>query len=43
MQLLARVQGVATLASAFQDDEFINQEVDAMCRGLHAHTITFSH
>lgn len=30
MQLLARSQGVATLASAFQDEQFIRKEVDEM-------------
>jgi TetR/AcrR family transcriptional regulator, transcriptional repressor for nem operon len=30
MQLLARSQGVATLASAFQDEQFIRQEVGEM-------------
>ena len=30
MQLLARSQGVATLASAFHDEAFIRQEVEAM-------------
>jgi TetR/AcrR family transcriptional repressor of nem operon len=30
MHLLARSQGVATLASAFHDDKFIRQEVDQM-------------
>lgn len=30
MHLLARSQGVATLASTFHDDEFIRQEVDQM-------------
>lgn len=29
--LLARSQGVATLASAFRDDAFIRREVDQMC------------
>lgn len=31
MHLLARSQGVATLATAFQDDKFIRQEVQQMC------------
>ena len=31
MHLLARSQGVATLASAFHDAAFIRQEVDQMC------------
>jgi TetR/AcrR family transcriptional repressor of nem operon len=36
MHLLARSQGVATLASALQDDEFIRREVDQMCAWLDA-------
>ena len=36
MQLLARSQGVATLASALGDTDFINREVDEMCRWLDA-------
>ncbi|WP_282609023.1 TetR/AcrR family transcriptional regulator [Pelagibius sp. Alg239-R121] len=36
MHLLARSQGVATLASAFHDEKFIRQEVDAMCDWLSA-------
>ena len=36
MHLLARSQGVATLASAFHDEAFINREVDAMCDWLKA-------
>lgn len=36
MHLLARSQGVATLASAFRDDAFIRREVDLMCEWLHA-------
>jgi AcrR family transcriptional regulator len=31
MHLLARSQGVATLATAFQDDVFVKQEVKQMC------------
>lgn len=31
MHLLARSQGVATLASAFRDEKFIRQEVGQMC------------
>ena len=31
MNLLVRSQGVATLANAFQDDKFIEQEVKQMC------------
>jgi AcrR family transcriptional regulator len=38
MHLLARSQGVATLASAFQDEAFIRQEVDQMCAWLDACT-----
>lgn len=34
MHLLARSQGVATLANAFRDDEFIRREVDLMCEWL---------
>lgn len=34
MHLLARSQGVATLASAFCDETFINEEVDQMCAWL---------
>ncbi len=34
MHLLARSQGVATLANAFQDDKFIAQEVKMMCNWL---------
>ena len=36
MHLLARSQGVATLASALHDEAFINREVDAMCDWLKA-------
>jgi TetR/AcrR family transcriptional regulator, transcriptional repressor for nem operon len=36
MHLLARSQGVATLASSFQDEDFIRQEVDQMCAWLDA-------
>ena len=38
MHLLARSQGVATLASAFQDEKFIKQEVKQMCDWLTACT-----
>jgi AcrR family transcriptional regulator len=31
MHLLARSQGVATLASAFRDEQFVRQEVQLMC------------
>ena len=34
MHLLARSQGVATLASAFRDEKFIEQEVKQMCDWL---------
>ncbi|HWM45670.1 MAG TPA: TetR/AcrR family transcriptional regulator [Xanthobacteraceae bacterium] len=34
MHLLARSQGVATLASAFRDEKFIKQEVEQMCDWL---------
>lgn len=34
MHLLARSQGVATLANAFGDEKFIKQEVDLMCDWL---------
>ncbi len=34
MHLLARSQGVATLASAFRDEKFIRQEVRLMCDWL---------
>src|SRR5262249_39312265 len=37
MHLLARSQGVATLASAFHDDKFIRQEVSAMCDWLNSY------
>jgi AcrR family transcriptional regulator len=36
MHLLSRSQGVATLASSFQDEEFIRHEVDQMCAWLDA-------
>lgn len=38
MHLLARSQGVATLATAFGDDRFIRQEVAQMCDWLDACT-----
>ena len=38
MHLLARSQGIATLANAFQDNKFIEQEVKLMCDWLEAHT-----
>jgi TetR/AcrR family transcriptional regulator, transcriptional repressor for nem operon len=34
MHLLARSQGVATLANAFHDEKFIKQEVEQMCDWL---------
>jgi len=34
MQLLARSQGVASLANAFHDDEFVKREVKQMCEWL---------
>jgi len=36
MHLLARSQGVATLANAFRDETFIRREVDGMCDWLAA-------
>lgn len=36
MHILARSQGVATLASSFQDEDFLRQEVDQMCAWLDA-------
>ena len=36
LHLLARSQGVATLASAFRDETFIRREVDQMCAWLAA-------
>lgn len=36
LHLLARSQGVATLASAFHDEKFIRQEVQSMCDWLDA-------
>lgn len=38
MHLLARSQGVATLANAFHDENFIRQEVGQMCDWLAAHS-----
>jgi AcrR family transcriptional regulator len=38
MHLLARSQGVATLANAFQDEKFIRQEVKQMCDWLRSCT-----
>lgn len=37
MHILARSQGVATLANAFRDEKFIRQEVDHMCDWLNSH------
>jgi len=34
MHLLARSQGVATLANAFQDEKFIMKEIELMCEWL---------
>ena len=39
MHLLARSQGVATMATAFQDDSFIKNEVDLMCVWLSSNTV----
>ncbi|MBL1256371.1 TetR/AcrR family transcriptional regulator [Methylocystis sp. Sn-Cys] len=36
MRLLARSQGVATLANAFRDEDFIRREVDEICAWLEA-------
>jgi len=36
MHLLARSQGVSTLANAFQDEAFVQSEVDQMCAWLEA-------
>lgn len=38
MHLLARSQGVATLANAFHDQRFVEQEVEKMCDWLTSHT-----
>jgi len=38
LHLLARSQGVATLASAFRDETFVNREVDLMCEWLRSST-----
>ncbi|MGL6159686.1 TetR/AcrR family transcriptional regulator [Microbulbifer sp.] len=38
MHLLARSQGVATLANAFHDEKFIRQEVKQMCDWLESYT-----
>lgn len=38
MHVLARSQGVATLASAFHDEKFIRQEVKQLCQWLQQYT-----
>lgn len=38
MHILARSQGVATLANAFHDEDFVQNEVDQMCAWLGAVT-----
>jgi hypothetical protein len=38
MHILARSQGVATLANAFHDETFIKQEVRQMCDWLDSYT-----
>jgi AcrR family transcriptional regulator len=38
MHILARSQGVATLASAFGDEDFLRQEVEQMCAWLESCT-----
>jgi TetR/AcrR family transcriptional regulator, transcriptional repressor for nem operon len=38
MHLLARSQGVATLANAFRDEKFVKQEVKQMCDWLASYT-----
>ncbi len=43
MHLLARSQGVATLASAFQDEAFIRREVEQMCDWLRTHADRAGH
>jgi TetR/AcrR family transcriptional regulator, transcriptional repressor for nem operon len=43
MHLLARSQGVATLASAFHDETFIKQEVEQMCDWLTSCTEKAAH
>ena len=40
MHLLARSQGIATLASAFHDEQFIRQEVKLLCDWLESYTGT---
>lgn len=43
MHLLARSQGVATLANAFHDEKFIKQEVKQMCDWLETVTESSGH
>jgi TetR/AcrR family transcriptional regulator, transcriptional repressor for nem operon len=43
MHLLARSQGVATLANAFHDEKFIKQEVKQMCDWLRSCTESTAH
>lgn len=43
MHLLARSQGVATLANAFHDEKFIEQEVKQMCDWLNSVTESATH
>ena len=43
MHLLARSQGIATLASAFHDETFIKQEVEQMCDWLRSCTEGVAH
>ena len=38
MHLLGRSQGIATLGQAFQDEAFIQSEVDALCAWLESYT-----
>ena len=38
MHLLARSQGVTTLATTFHDDAFIRQEVEQMCEWLETYS-----
>ena len=40
MHLLARSQGVATLATAFLDEEFVKNEVEQMCDWVHSCAMT---
>jgi len=43
MHLLARSQGIATLASAFHDEKFIQQEVKQLCDWLRSYTENDAH